>query len=164
MVGILSPAPPLIAHPFDSPPPLHQSYFFLTYPSDLSLFVGCLKVHTHTHMHLYLLYAYVPDCNPAPQRWIKAEGVMMVCRHTGRGGGERTRRERLNCERDRDEWWRLQSLRQRDRGRYKGKEGDLCIHHGSHRVLLCAALVEQVSQTLISSSCKPGPHGKHNHQ
>ena len=51
MAGIPSPAPPLIAHPFDSPPPLHQSYFFHTYPSDLSLFVGCLKVHTHTHTH-----------------------------------------------------------------------------------------------------------------
>lgn len=41
--------------------------------------------HIHTHMHLYLLSAYAPDCNPAPQRWIKEKGVMMACRHTGRG-------------------------------------------------------------------------------
>lgn len=58
---IFSPTPPIFARLFDSPPPLHQSYFLLTSPSDLSLFTGCLKVHTHTlshvythtHMHLY---------------------------------------------------------------------------------------------------------------
>lgn len=82
MTPIFSPAPPLFVRPFDSlitfdsPPPLHQSYFLLTSPSDLSLFAGCLKVHTHshtytpththTHVYLYLLSAYVPDCNPAP--------------------------------------------------------------------------------------------------
>lgn len=131
MTPIFSPAPPLSVRPFDSlitfdsPPPLHQPYFLLTSPSDLSLFTDGLKgrmhsrtythTHTHTHVYLYLLSAYVPDCNPAPQRWIKAEGVMMVSR-------ERMKRRWLNCERDREEWGRLQFAGRRDRGRYKEKE------------------------------------------
>lgn len=41
-------------------------------------------------------------------------------------------------------------------------ERDLCIHHCPRRVLLCFTLIERVSQALISSSVRTGPHGNHN--
>lgn len=107
MTPIFSPAPPSIFRPFDSVitsdslPPLHQPYFLLTSPPLIShsLQTASECTHTHTGKHVHVrMHPHVsvsPLCicarlqSGAPQRWIKAGGVMVVRRHAGERRSER---------------------------------------------------------------------------
>lgn len=83
---------------------------------------------------------------------------MVVRRHAGERRSERERGDSgLTVKEERG---RLQSERRQGEGGDKGGEGDLCVRHGSHGVLLCVALIEQLSQALVSCGCKSGPHGE----
>lgn len=68
--------PPLLIHPFHSPPPpplCSNPAFFSPLPlisHSLQATSVCSQTHrhtlTHTHMLLYLSSAYTPDCSPTP--------------------------------------------------------------------------------------------------